>query len=112
MIDSLRQAEQQALDDGFSGLRATWNMGWLLEGTPGADRLIEAVLPLVRLQARKSGTRIEVECPKPSPRVWVDRTMIEQVLLNLARNAMHEAGADLSPRAPQGASGLRSNIPL
>jgi signal transduction histidine kinase/ActR/RegA family two-component response regulator len=41
MMDLLRQAEQQALDDGFSGLRATWNMGWLLEGTAGADRLIE-----------------------------------------------------------------------
>ena len=41
MMDLLRQAEQQALDDGFPGLRATWNMCWLLEGTPGADRLLE-----------------------------------------------------------------------
>ena len=53
-----------------------------------ADLLIEAVLPLVRLQARKSGTRIEVECPRPSPRVWADRTMVEQVLLNLTRNGI------------------------
>ena len=28
-----------------------------------ADVLIDAVLPLVRLQARKSGTRIEVDLP-------------------------------------------------
>lgn len=41
MMDSLRQTEQQALDDGFSGLRATWNMSWVLEGTPGAERLVE-----------------------------------------------------------------------
>lgn len=41
MMDTLRQAEQQALDDGFSGLRASWNMTWVLEGTPGADRLLE-----------------------------------------------------------------------
>jgi signal transduction histidine kinase/ActR/RegA family two-component response regulator len=41
MMDLLRQAEQQALDDGFSGLRVTWNMGWLLEGTVGAERLVE-----------------------------------------------------------------------
>jgi signal transduction histidine kinase/ActR/RegA family two-component response regulator len=41
MMDLLRQTEQQALDDGFFGLRATWNMGWLLEGTAGADRLVE-----------------------------------------------------------------------
>ncbi|HEV2847033.1 MAG TPA: MEDS domain-containing protein [Thermoanaerobaculia bacterium] len=41
MMDALRQTEQQALDDGFSGLRATWNMSWVLEGTPGAERLVE-----------------------------------------------------------------------
>ncbi|WP_298833685.1 ATP-binding protein [uncultured Piscinibacter sp.] len=53
-----------------------------------ADVLFEAVLPLVRLQARKSGTRIEVELPDPSPRVVCDRTMVEQVLLNLTRNGI------------------------
>ncbi len=36
-MDVLRQAEQQALDDGFPSLRASWNMNWLLEGTPGAS---------------------------------------------------------------------------
>ncbi|HEV8313198.1 MAG TPA: ATP-binding protein [Burkholderiaceae bacterium] len=58
------------------------------------ERLIDAVLPLVRLQARKSGTRIAIDVPHPSPRVKCDRTMVEQVLLNLARNgiqAMEEA---------------------
>ncbi len=53
-----------------------------------ADILVDAVLPLVRLQARKSGTRIEVDLPDPPPRVVCDRTMIEQVLLNLARNGI------------------------
>ncbi|MFY9824025.1 MAG: MEDS domain-containing protein [Thermoanaerobaculia bacterium] len=42
MMDVLRQAEQQALDDGYSGLRASWNMTWMLEGIPGAaGRLLE-----------------------------------------------------------------------
>ncbi|OYU26613.1 MAG: PAS domain-containing sensor histidine kinase [Burkholderiales bacterium PBB2] len=54
----------------------------------GVDLLFEAVLPLVRLQARKSGTRIELDLPQPSPRVRCDRTMVEQVLLNLSRNAI------------------------
>ncbi len=54
----------------------------------GVDQLFDAVLPLVRLQARKSGTRIELELPRPVPRVMCDRTMVEQVLLNLSRNAM------------------------
>jgi two-component system sensor histidine kinase DctS len=53
-----------------------------------ATQLIEAVMPLVRLQARKSGTRIELDIPQPAPRVQADRTMVEQVLLNLTRNGM------------------------
>ncbi|MFZ5547701.1 MAG: sensor histidine kinase [Pseudomonadota bacterium] len=64
-----------------------------------ADVLIEAVLPLVRLQARKSGTRIEVECPAPAPRVWADRTMIEQVLLNLTRNGIQSMEGEATPLA-------------
>jgi two-component system sensor histidine kinase DctS len=64
-----------------------------------ADVLVEAVLPLVRLQARKSGTRIEVECPSPAPRVWVDRTMVEQVLLNLTRNGIQAMEGDETPLA-------------
>ena len=65
----------------------------------GADVLIDAVLPLVRLQARKSGTRIEVECPKPAPHVWADRTMVEQVLLNLTRNGIQAMEGEATPLA-------------
>jgi two-component system sensor histidine kinase DctS len=54
----------------------------------GVDQLVDAVLPLVRLQARKSGTRIDVQLPQPAPRVRCDRTMVEQVLLNLTRNGI------------------------
>ena len=54
----------------------------------GADQLLDAVMPLVRMQARNSGTRVELQVPQPAPRVKVDRTMVEQVLLNLARNGI------------------------
>ncbi|MES2888609.1 MAG: ATP-binding protein [Pseudomonadota bacterium] len=50
--------------------------------------LVDAVLPLVQLQARKSGARIVVEIADPLPRVMCDRTMVEQVLLNLTRNGI------------------------
>jgi two-component system, LuxR family, sensor histidine kinase DctS len=43
------------------------------------------------LQARKSGARIEVDLPTApalSPVVRCDRTMVEQVLLNLSRNGL------------------------
>jgi two-component system sensor histidine kinase DctS len=63
-----------------------------------ADLLIESVLPLVRLQARKSGARIELDVVQPVPRVRVDRTMVEQVLLNLARNGI-QAMEDHTPLA-------------
>ena len=54
----------------------------------GPEALIEAVLPLVNLQARKLGVRVDIRVPPGLPRVLCDRTMVEQVLLNLARNAM------------------------
>ena len=69
-----------------------------------AQILLDSVLPLVRLQARKSGTRIEVELPSDLPRVVCDRTMVEQVLLNLTRNgiqAMEDANTDASARELQ-----------
>jgi len=50
--------------------------------------LVDAVLPLVNLQARKLGVRVESRVAEPLPMVLCDRTMVEQVLLNLARNAM------------------------
>ena len=68
-----------------------------------ADRLFEAVLPLVRLQARKSGARIEVDlppAPAKAPQVRCDRTMVEQVLLNLSRNGLQamETATDMAQR--------------
>ncbi|MEJ1162929.1 ATP-binding protein [Variovorax sp. CCNWLW186] len=50
--------------------------------------LVDAVLPLVRLQARKLGVIIEVLLEDRLPQAMCDRTLVEQVLLNLARNAM------------------------
>jgi two-component system, LuxR family, sensor histidine kinase DctS len=62
--------------------------------TISARQLIESVLPLVRLQARKSGTRIEIHAPE-NLRVRCDRTMLEQVLLNLARNGIQAMETDI-----------------
>jgi two-component system sensor histidine kinase DctS len=50
--------------------------------------LLDDVMPLVILQARKLGLRVIVNCPLHLPDVLCDRTMVEQVLLNLARNGM------------------------
>jgi len=75
--------------------------------TIAVDQLFEAVLPLVRLQAQKSGVRVELDLPgaaagdgEPMPRVRCDRTMVEQVLLNLSRNGIQamDVVPDLSQR--------------
>ena len=50
--------------------------------------LLEAILPLVNLQARKLQVRVQTEVEADVPCLLCDRTMVEQVLLNLARNAM------------------------
>jgi two-component system sensor histidine kinase DctS len=50
--------------------------------------LIDAVMPLVGLQARKLAVQVETRVAPHLPAVMCDRTMVEQVLLNLARNAM------------------------
>lgn len=50
--------------------------------------LFGAILPLIELQARKLGVRCHVRADDGLPSLLCDRTMVEQVLLNLARNAM------------------------
>ncbi len=50
--------------------------------------LLDAIMPLVSLQARKLGVRVQLKLQDALPLVLCDRTMVEQVLLNLARNAM------------------------
>ena len=53
-----------------------------------ALELLDAVMPLVRLQASKLSVRVDVDIEPRLPAMVCDTTMIEQVLLNLARNGM------------------------
>ncbi|WP_226858738.1 two-component system sensor histidine kinase NtrB [Diaphorobacter aerolatus] len=50
--------------------------------------LLDAVLPIIRLQARKLRVQLQITIEGDLPDVLCDRTMVEQVLLNLARNGM------------------------
>lgn len=53
-----------------------------------AKELIDAVLPIIRLQAHKLRVHIQIIIDPELPELLCDRTMVEQVLLNLARNGM------------------------
>ncbi len=59
--------------------------------------LLDAIMPLVSLQARKLNVRVETRLQDGLPAVLCDRTMVEQVLLNLARNAMQAMDAAGTP---------------
>jgi two-component system sensor histidine kinase DctS len=50
--------------------------------------LIDAIQPLLVLQAKKQGIQLHIGIAPGCPPVQCDRTMVEQVLLNLARNGM------------------------
>ncbi len=52
------------------------------------EALLQAILPLVALQARKLGVQVQTQVAPDLPSTVCDRTMVEQVLLNLARNGM------------------------
>ena len=53
-----------------------------------AQTLLDAIAPLVNLQARKLQVRVHMRVEPRLPAVLCDRTMVEQLLLNLARNGM------------------------
>ncbi|MGV8898238.1 MAG: PAS domain S-box protein [Burkholderiaceae bacterium] len=50
--------------------------------------LINSVMPLIELQAQQSYVAIQVSIAPSLPKVLADRVMLEQVLLNLTRNAI------------------------
>jgi two-component system sensor kinase FixL len=51
------------------------------------NTLVRNTVELVEIDARLNRGRVHLELPEPSPQVRVDRIQIEQVLVNLIRNA-------------------------
>ena len=65
--------------------------------------LLDAIMPLLILQARKLAVRVQIDLDPRAGSVLCDRTMVEQVLLNLCRNgmqAMHSEGGGQTAPAP------------
>ena len=58
--------------------------------------LLDAILTLIELQTRKYFVSLQIAIPPGLPRVSADRMLLEQVLLNLTRNAI-EAMQDIDP---------------
>ncbi len=56
--------------------------------TVGIPNVVDGIRALVELQARQSYVALQVDVPDDLPPVLADRVLIEQVLLNLTRNAI------------------------
>jgi two-component system, LuxR family, sensor histidine kinase DctS len=61
--------------------------------TVSAQALLDAAMPLMQLQARKAGAHLVLVCANDLPLLACNRTLVEQVLLNLARNGMQAMDA-------------------
>jgi signal transduction histidine kinase len=59
--------------------------------------LLDAILPLLGLQAKQLGIRISIQVEPQLPTVWCDATLVEQVLINLARNGMQAMDSVTTP---------------
>jgi two-component system sensor histidine kinase DctS len=77
--------------------------GLLIREQVSVERLTDAIMPLLGLQARKHNITLHTQIAPDCPLALCDPTMIEQVLLNLARNGMQA----MPDGMPSMESGLR-----
>ncbi|WP_338846557.1 PAS domain S-box protein [Massilia sp. W12] len=54
----------------------------------GVQSLLDTILPLIELQAQRYFVKVQCRIPGDLPLLHADKTMLEQVLLNLTRNAI------------------------
>ena len=82
----VQQAERAA--DVIARLREFVRTGLVQPTSVDVRRLAETALGLVRAEAEQSGISIRSRIPANLPPALIDRVHIEQVILNLVRNAM------------------------
>ena len=89
--DTLGRVAEQGIRAGeiLSRLRGLVRKEETRRGIFGLGEMIEEVLPLVDHERRRRGVRVEVEREPGLPAVSADRVHVEQILLNLLRNAFH-----------------------
>ncbi len=92
MKDLLRRMEQQALEDGFSGLRVTWDVTWLLEGIAGGAEGWTAFE--AEMNEFLAGSRTCVLCRYSRP-----RTSPERLLDVLRTHPLALLGGQVCPNA-------------
>jgi nitrogen fixation/metabolism regulation signal transduction histidine kinase len=75
------------LDDMLQGLLRFTRPEELKLQPAALASLIEAIMPIVSAEARKTGVEVQVDCPPDLPMLRADPAMLQQALQNLALNA-------------------------
>lgn len=90
LLKLLRNIADQAMRAGrvVKGVRDFVSRGQVVRETVPAGELIQAVLPIIELQAKDTAAELLVDLGRRSLRVECDRLMVEQLILNLARNGL------------------------
>lgn len=87
---ALSLAAQQGIRSGeiIRRLRAFVGRGAVTRQAETVAKLVEEAAALALVGSRHRGVEVRLRVPNDIPPVWVDRVQIQQVLLNLIRNAM------------------------
>jgi signal transduction histidine kinase len=75
------------LDDMLQGLLRFTRPEELKLQPAALASMIEAIMPIVGAEARKTGVEVQVDCPPDLPMLRADHAMLQQALQNLALNA-------------------------
>ena len=75
------------LDDMLQGLLRFTRPEELKLQPAALASMLEAVMPIVSAEARKTGVEVQVDCPADLPMLRADPAMLQQALQNLALNA-------------------------
>ena len=91
IVDALGRVAEQGTRAGqiIARLRHLVRKDERLREVHGLDAVIEETLQLLDHERRRRGVHIAVHCEPGLPPVSADRVQIEQILLNLLRNAFH-----------------------
>jgi two-component system sensor kinase FixL len=98
-VDSLRQTVEKLAEQSVRAGEIIQRLRTLVRKAPGrrvatqVDSLVSQSIALVTPEARLAGVTIEFQTDTVLPKVWVDPIQIEQVLINLLRNAVEAVAA-------------------
>lgn len=90
----LRQAETAT--EIFRRLRAFSRKGELERSRTRLDEIVDEIKSFVESEALQNLVNLQLDVPRKLPPVWADRIQLQQVLLNLVRNAI-DAVAEQEP---------------